>query len=382
MMEKAIVAPGLFQDFGGPRKTIGMFSKALDSVIYSFCDGVRIRDEGLTVENSVPVESTVFPVGRQFLLPQRKSIRSTEAVVAGSGLISCHMFYRHYALWVNKMYRKYETPYWFVPHGILDPWVMTKGALVKKAYWQLGGARFLKEAKTVICATTAERDKAAAHFDLPDAVVLPWPVELVVIDRREAVRLRLRCRLGIPVDAHLLLYFGRLHPMKQPLETILALAAANVSNTHLIIVGNEDGVSVRECIEAAVKCGIEERVHVVGPVYGAEKYDYLLSSDAYISLSHRENFNHTAAESMAAGLPVLLSPGNDLLSEICRVSCFFEMEDNLVGPAADAIRRFSEKSKTELLEMGLCGRQWVEDFLSFDQFKEKLNTLACKYGRF
>ena len=312
-MKNSIVAPGLFKDFGGPRKTINTFAKALGAPIYSFCDGVRIRAEPLAVDNVVPIASSTIPMLRQFLVPQKEAIKCAETAIAESALVSCHMFYRYYSLWVNQMHRKHGTPYWFVPHGILDPWVMTKGALVKNTYWQLGGARFLKEAATVICATSAERDKAAAHFDLPDADVLPWPVELVNVDQRDEVRSNLRGRLGIPNDAHVLLYFGRLHPMKQPLETIRALAEAKANDTHLIILGNEDGVSLRECSEIAKICGVEAQVHVIGPVYGDEKYDYLLASDAYISLSHRENFNHTAGESMAAGLPVILSPGNDLL---------------------------------------------------------------------
>jgi hypothetical protein len=53
-MKKVIVAPGLFKDFGGPRKTIGTFSKVLNAAIYSFCDGVRIRDESLAVDNIGP----------------------------------------------------------------------------------------------------------------------------------------------------------------------------------------------------------------------------------------------------------------------------------------------------------------------------------------
>ena len=155
-MKKAIVAPGLFKDFGGPRKTIGTFAKVLDAPIYSFCDGVRIRNEALAVDNGEPVESSTVPVLRQFLVPQKEPIGRAEIAFAQSSVVSCHMFYRYYSLWVNQMYRKHGTPYWFVPHGILDPWVMTKGAFVKKAYWHLGGKRFLKDSKTVICATRAE----------------------------------------------------------------------------------------------------------------------------------------------------------------------------------------------------------------------------------
>jgi glycosyltransferase involved in cell wall biosynthesis len=349
--------------------------------LFSFCDASELRENPLAIPGAQAVVTVPLPILKQLQYSTRRATTAAEVSFAESSIVSCHSFYRYHAIWVNKMSRKYGVPYWFVPHGVLDPWVMSKGKLVKNAYWQLGGARFLKEAVTVICATKAERDKAAEHFDLPDADVLPWPVELVNVDQREEVRAALRERLGIPNDARVLLYFGRLHPMKQPLETIQALAASRARDIHLIVVGNEDGVSLRDCSEVAKISGVEAQVHFIGPVYGDEKYDYLLASDAYVSLSHRENFNHTAAESMAAGLPVVLSPGNDLLSEIKEVGCFFEMESNSVESAAEAIRRFSETPIKEIPQMGFRGRQWVAEFLSFERFKTQLNALALKHAR-
>ena len=66
---------------------------------------------------------------------------------------------------------------------------------------------------------------------------------------------------------------------------------------------------------------------MIGPVYGDSKYHYLFASDAYVSLSQRENFNHTAAESLSAGLPVILSPGNDLAGEIRDEGCSWSLND-------------------------------------------------------
>jgi len=380
-MKSTIISLGVFQDSGGPTKTIAAFKNAMEAELFSFCDASELHENPLAIPGAQAVVPVSSPILKQLQYSTSRATAAAEVSFAESSIVSCHSFYRYHAIWVNKMSRKYGVPYWFVPHGVLDPWVMSKGKLVKNAYWQLGGARFLKEAVTVICATKAERDKAAEHFDLPDADVLPWPVELVNVDQREEVRAALRERLGIPNDARVLLYFGRLHPMKQPLETIQALAASRARDIHLIVVGNEDGVSLRDCSEVAKISGVEAQVHFIGPVYGDEKYDYLLASDAYVSLSHRENFNHTAAESMAAGLPVVLSPGNDLLSEIKEVGCFFEMESNSVESAAEAIRRFSETPIKEISQMGFCGRQWVAEFLSFERFKTQLNALALKHAR-
>jgi hypothetical protein len=82
------------------------------------------------------------------------------------------------------MSRKYAVPYWFVPHGILDPWVMQYGRFAKKAYWACGGARFLEHASTVIFSTSLERDKAVSQFELPSSEIIHWPVDLVDRSKR------------------------------------------------------------------------------------------------------------------------------------------------------------------------------------------------------
>ena len=258
---------------------------------------------------------------------------------------------------------------------------MQSGRLVKHAYWKLGGKRFLDEAATVIFSTRSERDKAASQFELPGSEVVPWPVELVDTLNSSSARQRVRLQLGIPEGARALLYFGRLHSMKCPLETIDSVAQADRTDLHLIMVGNPQDVSIEECRERAKKLGVSTCVHLVGPVYGDAKYDYLHAADAYISLSHRENFNHTAAESLAAGLPVILSAGNDLLSEISNIGCAWGLQDNSVLSAASAITDFMGTSNESLAEMGRRGREWVSSELSFENFQASLLRVANRISK-
>jgi glycosyltransferase involved in cell wall biosynthesis len=187
--------------------------------------------------------------------------------------------------------------------------------------------------------------------------------------------------LGISDNARVLLYFGRLHSMKQPLETIRSVAKAGVASLHLLMVGNEQDVSLKDCYAVADKCGIAGRVHLIGPVYGEAKFDYMMAADAYISLSHRENFNHTAAESLSAGLPVILSPGNDLQGDIAEAACSWGLSSNNSEDAALAIQEFAEMESRDLMGMGSRGRQWVKENLQFSTFRDRLNTVAAKYER-
>lgn len=376
-----IVSLAVQKSGGGPTKTIGAFKRALNAELYSFCDPILLNDDPLSVPGVNPVNAMQFPFARQFMWPSRQSAFDAEQECAQSRMISCHSFYRYHILWMNRIYEKYRTPYWFVPHGILDPWVMEYGRPAKKMFWAAGGRRFLDQAATVICSTSSERDKAISQFDLPATEVIPWPVELVDCNDKAKRRHKIREGLKIPSEAKVLIYFGRLHSMKKPLETIRAVATGGDENLHLLIVGNEQDVSLKDCFRVAEELGVNERVHLVGPVYGKKKYDYLLAADAYISLSFRENFNHTAAESLSAGLPLILSPGNDLQGDIASEHCSWGLSDNESKTASDAIEAFNSLSFEELAEMGNRGRDWVGRNLQFSTFAERIQSVANKYGK-
>lgn len=375
-----VVSLGLYRGSGGPSKTIAAFKEALDAELYMFCKATDLLNEQTVVRDARCVPSSKWPLLSQFVWPEKKDKVKAEEAASVAGLVSCHSYYRYHALWVEAMHRRHGTPYWFVPHGILDPWVTKKNFLQKKLFSNLGGKRFLERAKTVIFSTPAEREKALSQFRFQNTDIVPWPVELVDCSLRESLRSKIRRELSIPDGASVLLYFGRLHSMKRPLETIRAVARSS-SKLHLLIIGNEQDVSLEECQRVVREHQMAGRVHLLGPVYGERKYEYMHAADAYISMSHRENFNHTAAESLAAGLPLILSPGNDLISSIKGIDCFWEIESSDTESAIKAIAAFENCSQEERRMKGQIGRDWVASELNFDLFQARLVQLAKKYGR-
>jgi glycosyltransferase involved in cell wall biosynthesis len=380
-MSKLLISLGVFSGSGGPTKTIGSFKRALDAELFCFCSGAELANDSLAVPGAKPVVSSKLPLLESFRFAGHANRIELENAFSRSSLVSCHSYYRHHSLLVNQLSRKYKTPYWFVPHGILDPWVRETGALVKSAYDKLGGKRFIEEAATIVFSTRSERDKASQNYNFKASQVVPWPVELIDCSDAYTSRKKVRVQLGIPDDAPVLLYFGRLHSMKRPLQTIEAFAESGLKDAHLIMVGNVQDVTIEQCMEKAIQLNVANRVHCTGPIYGAQKYDFLHAADAYISLSYRENFNHTAAESMSAGLPVILSRGNDLLSEIGEFNCSVGVADESLEGEAQSIFELISKSPRQRAQMGLNGRAYVASELTFDIFKQRLNAIADKYSR-
>jgi glycosyltransferase involved in cell wall biosynthesis len=372
-MKVGIVTIGGYPSFGGPAKSVKAFQKALDADVVVWIDPRELRGESIVFDDAVVVRATRVPLLRQLLYPRREDVQAAADLIAACDFISCHMFWRWHVPWVEAVSRETATPFWLVPHGGLDPYVFAHDPLVKRAFLATIGAPFLRRACGMVCSTQREYDKAKCRMPNAKHYILPWPMDPTDIRRRDArQRDSVRSHLGIPSDAVCLLYLGRLHSMKRPLETISALASSKASNVYLLMIGNEYGVSQAACIQHARELGVLDRVRVLGPVFGREKHGYLDAADIFISLSHRENFNLSAAEAMGSGLPLLLSPGNDLAHDLRQVDCGWMLSS--VEQAPEALREISRTSISAIERKGSNGQAWAADQLSFEVFKQRLRN--------
>jgi len=373
-MNATVLSLGLYEGSGGPSKSIRFFRDALDAAVISWVDPKDTMLGKPVFKDATKVEGFISKI----LFARGKQCQAAESLVRASDLISCHSFYRYHNAWIQRVARRYGKPYWFVPHGSLDPWVLSQGRTSKQIFQAIWGNRFLEGASAVVFSTEREKEKASSVFVPKKSRVVYWPLhESDFIKPTLEERETYRKKLGVGADAFVLAYFGRLDPMKRPLETIRAFAAAKLEDAILVVAGNSYGVSEKECRELSQSLGVERRVRVVGPVYGDEKRAFLAGCDAYISLSHRENFNYCAAESLAAGLPVILSEGNDLAWDLVSNGfCIRLPEEDVILSAALAIKSFAALLPGTRRELGDQGREWALANLRFDQFRGTIRSFA------
>ena len=269
-------------------------------------------------------------------------------------------------------------PYWSVPEGALDPWAMRRHRLAKRLWLARYGRGFFAAATTIF-ATARERQKAVAVVGRGRSEVIHWPVPLPARAGGEARRFAFRAAHGIPAAARMLLFVGRLHPMKRPLETVDAFVAAAPAAAHLVIVGMEEGISTAR-VEARVPASARGRVHVVGPLSGEPLAAAFHAADGFISLSHRENFGYSFAEAIAHGLPVIVSPGHDLTHDIAgpggEFPCGWLVGGNAAADAVQPIREWATAAEARLAAMGAAGRSWAHGELAFERFRDRLLVLA------
>ncbi len=122
---------------------------------------------------------------------------------------------------------------------------------------------------------------------------------------RELTRAALRRRIGMPADAPLLVFVGRLDQQKDPLLLIesLKLSVAAVPNLHLALVG--DGV-LRSRVQELVRArGLAAQVHFLGVRPPPEIAEILRAADLYVLCSAYEGMPIAMLEALATGTPVV-----------------------------------------------------------------------------
>lgn len=203
-------------------------------------------------------------------------------------------------------------PYIIQPHGQLLPWSLKQKWLKKQIFLAFMGRTYLNEAAALHCTDHSEAGAInqlgirAPKFVIPNGVDGDHFANL-------PVRGMIRQRFQIPNDARLLLFLGRLHSKKRPDLAIEALAAAQClqGETHLVLAGPDEMQLVPKLQAQANRLGCANRLHITGLLQGDEILSVLADADLFLMPSEpeSENFGMSAAEAMAAGLPILVSEG-------------------------------------------------------------------------
>ncbi len=374
-----LVGLDLVPSTGGPSKTIKYFKDALSANVISFTNAVKLEQEGSAIPGTIHIKQKNNFLGKVFAWPEKSSTIKAYHTAKQSDLLTCHILWRYSAHWVYYLSRKHDIPYWVILHGCLDPYVFSYRSWVKKIWFILFGRSFLQNASLIICSSQREREKIKELYYGTNVEVVYWPTTLFNFVDEKATREIVRSNYGIKDNERVLLFLGRLHSIKRPIETIKAFLNASVANTKLLIVGPFESYS-KEYIQNFIQIegGSGANVQILGPLYGKEKFEIILASDGYISLSLKENFGHTVVEALSAGKPLILTPGIDLSMELSVLNCGWFLSNNSIEQASNAIVEFSKKPQQDLVEMGGRGKSWVLKNLSFQNFQEKLNSFIVK----
>jgi D-inositol-3-phosphate glycosyltransferase len=183
--------------------------------------------------------------------------------------------------------------------------------------------RTLVEQQVIACAdlmlasTDDERAQLASLYDAdPDRIeVVPPGVDHRVFspgDRDAA-----RQRLGIDAP-RVLLFVGRIQPLKGADLAIRSLAALDDPKVALVVVGGPSGVDgdheLRRVHDLANELGVANQIRWVPPQRHDRLADFYRAADVCIVPSHSESFGLVALEAAACGTPVVAAAVGGLRS--------------------------------------------------------------------
>jgi D-inositol-3-phosphate glycosyltransferase len=209
---------------------------------------------------------------------------------------------------------------------------------------EIGEVQVVEAADRLIANTSGERAELIELYSAdPDkVVVVPPGVDLAVFspgDQRLA-----RAEVGLPLDAKVLLFVGRIQPLKAP--EVLVEAAAELLARHpqwrgelvVAVLGGPSGSGLahpRSLQELAAALGVEGQVRFVPPVSRTELARWYRAADLVAVPSHSESFGLVAVEAQACGTPVVAARVGGLPSAVGEAGVLVDGHDIRVW--ADAL---------------------------------------------
>lgn len=200
-----------------------------------------------------------------------------------------------------------QIPYVVAPHGMLDPWSLRQRRLKKKLALALGYQKMLNQAAFLHVLNGDERNLLAPLGVKSPTEVIPNGVFLEEI---EPLPPRGSFRAAHPElgAGPYILFLSRLHYKKglDYLAEAFALVAKEHPGAHLVIAG-PDGGAQGDLEKQVAKLKLTDRVHIVGPLYGADKFAALVDAACFCLPSRQEGFSVAITEALACGVPVVIS---------------------------------------------------------------------------
>ncbi len=207
--------------------------------------------------------------------------------------------------------RRQRVPYVMVPHASLDPWAMrqTPGKRLKKALAMTVQIRgLLNDTAFVHSLNNAESAGIRAAGVTAALEIIPNGIFLEEISNKPAPGC-FRAKFPELGSKPFILFLSRLH-FKKGLDHLVAgfaMAHNLVPALQLVIAGPDEGERARVCADAAAR-GLSRDVHIVGPLYGVEKYEALVDACAFCLPSRMEGFSIAILEALAFECTVIISP--------------------------------------------------------------------------
>jgi len=290
------------------------------------------------------------------------------SLLPGMDLVHLHEFRTVEALRVAPEAARAGVPVILSPHGTLT--LETGRSFLKSGWDKLLSPRVASQIAAVVALTSAEAEDvrqlwARLGCPPPPLHIVPNGVNLADVTPSAAARADFRRQYGLG-DAPVCLFLGRLHARKGVDVLAEAFVAANLPDTRLVIAGPDEGM------QRALEAMSDPRIVLTGYLGPEQRLAALAAADVFALPATGEGLSMAALEALAAGLPVILSPGCNL-PEVEPAGAGLEVE-----PAAEllvAALRLLLSDHELRLRMGAAARTLVESRFTWGRVAEQMEAV-------
>ena len=363
------VVTGLSPDDGGPATSVqGLTSALVQEGIH--CEIFTIRRQGFGAGVIPPPHVPIHQFEAGFLArfwnaySKRLAQALWDRMESGAfDLIHAHEPWHYPGFVAFRAARTHNVPYVLSPHGALEAWCLRHKALKKSVYMKMIQGHILQSADAIHALTNEEMKRISElGYKTPVFVdpngIDPAPFECLP-DASEFLTAHPELS-----GKRVILYMGRLHPKKG--LNVLARSYASLFHTFkdvALLVAGWDEVGTRKRMEATLKASSAlDGTVFTGTLTGKDKLAALACADLFVLSSYAEGFSMAILETLAAGLPVVISkPCN--FPEVSEYGAGFVVEPNDAS-VTEAIRTLLSDD-TLRARMGRNGRKLVRERYSW-----------------
>ncbi len=260
--------------------------------------------------------------------------------------------------------RRAGLPYLVEPLGMFRP--IVRSLRKKRLYHRLFGRTMIQKAAGIMVNSDFERQELL-NAGIPDGRILfrRDGIDLTDFDPLPP-RGAFRRKLGISEEDTLFLFLGRISK-KKGIDLLLKAFAQVRGSAHLAVVGPDDRDGTLQKIQKLRESlGLQDRVTLLGPLYGPQKLQTLVDADWFVLPSRSENFAIAVAEALACHTPAILS-------NRCGIAPWIEGRAGLVvdfGPV------WLDDEETQVQHLRLALQRALDQPTLYKHFKNRCHTVA------
>lgn len=254
------------------------------------------------------------------------------------------------------------------PHGMLEPWI------ISRHYWTKKVPALLLYQKAAV--VNADCIHATAESEKENLLKLGYNNRIEVVAN------------GIDVDSIVMkdnwerkkniLFLSRVH-IKKGVEFLLeavAMIKDKIEGYTINIAGEGESEYILSLKNKAKGLGISGMVNFCGGVYGEKKWKLFREADVFVLPTYSENFGIVVGEALACGTPVITTKGTPW-EELETHHCGWWTE---IGAAntKEALNKFLSITVEEIETMGRNGRRLIEEKYSTQKIANDMFVLYKK----